>query len=626
MRLRILVPAAGLAIGLAACSFAGDITPPPGYASPTPVPTLGSLRPSGHPSPARGQLVYTQHCAACHGDGGLGNGPLADRLPVAVPAIGLRDIASQAVPADWFAIVSQGRLERGMPGFASLSQDEKWDALAYVFSLSTSAEEERLGADLYAAHCVECHGADGRRDPAPGGALPAGLADPAFMSQATGIGMYRLISGDAGTDHPFAAGIAEDELWALVAYVRGLAFGLSPLAAAASATPVPAAATPAAPAPTASAAPPAEASPTPAPETLTVAGRVENASGGGLAAGLEVSLHLHDTLAGQELEAVTVPAGPDGSYWFEGVRADPDLAYWVSADYAGVTYSSAPAVYDGSEPLLETRVEVYDSTQDLSLLLIDQVHMSLDFSTQGILQVVEIYVFSNLGSRSVLVPTDGTSLPFIQPPDGASGLQFQLASSSAPLLEAVGGLAIAPSSSQYGIVAIYTLPYDQKLELSHPFLLPVTSLAIFVPEGVRVRSDLLTDSGVQDFQGQAFRLYQAGNLAAGSNFSATFSGRPGEGGGFRLDRQAGLLAGLAGLGAVLVGAGVYLYLRDRRRALQAHWQAETAEDSLGEDQDAILDAIIALDDQFKGGGLRKDAYQKRRQALKGRLKDLMGRG
>jgi hypothetical protein len=44
------------------------------------------------------------------------------------------------------------------------------------------------------------------------------------------------------------------------------------------------------------------------------------------------------------------------------------------------------------------------------------------------------------------------------------------------------------------------------------------------------------------------------------------------------------------------------------------------EDAIGEDRDSIMDAMIALDDQYKAGEIPKEAYENRRSELKDRLK------
>jgi hypothetical protein len=46
---------------------------------------------------------------------------------------------------------------------------------------------------------------------------------------------------------------------------------------------------------------------------------------------------------------------------------------------------------------------------------------------------------------------------------------------------------------------------------------------------------------------------------------------------------------------------------------------------LPDDPDALMDAIIALDDLHKAGELPEEAYQQRRAALKDRLSQVVGK-
>ena len=43
----------------------------------------------------------------------------------------------------------------------------------------------------------------------------------------------------------------------------------------------------------------------------------------------------------------------------------------------------------------------------------------------------------------------------------------------------------------------------------------------------------------------------------------------------------------------------------------------------GEDIDTLLDAILALDDQYQAGELPKEAYLKRRADLKAKIKEIL---
>ncbi|HNB37481.1 MAG TPA: hypothetical protein PK414_14745, partial [Anaerolineales bacterium] len=98
MKLRHLLLLAIGTILLAACNMtlAADVTPPPGYVPPTPVPTLGPLYPNSAPNIENGKVIFADKCAPCHGDTGLGNGPQSKDLPVSVIPIGLPEFAREA--------------------------------------------------------------------------------------------------------------------------------------------------------------------------------------------------------------------------------------------------------------------------------------------------------------------------------------------------------------------------------------------------------------------------------------------------------------------------------------------------------------------------------------------------
>lgn len=140
MRLRHLVFSFASAALLGGCSFslAQDVTPPPNSElSSEPVVTVVSGLPESPPDPLRGKVLFLQNCAPCHGIGGLGDGEQSGDLPVAVPAIGTTELVRASTPIEWFMIVSQGNLDNFMPPFAaSLTSQQRWDVLAYVYSLS----------------------------------------------------------------------------------------------------------------------------------------------------------------------------------------------------------------------------------------------------------------------------------------------------------------------------------------------------------------------------------------------------------------------------------------------------------------------------------------------------------
>ncbi|TSA46758.1 MAG: hypothetical protein D4R46_02230 [Chloroflexi bacterium] len=383
------------------------------------------------------------------------------------------------------------------------------------------------------------------------------------------------------------------------------------------------------PAATDSTTPSAEVSPTAQADVVVIDGTVTLASGAAIPDGTTATLRMYTT-SGQEMQKLTTPILPDGKYEFINVPADNTIIYLVTVDYKDVTYESSYVQFDGTLFQFDMPITVYDSTSDMNVLTITQAHLQFDFSTAGQVQIMALYVISNPGGKSVVVSSDGTSVPFIQIPEGATNVQYQLAQSSSPLINATNGFALLPGADkQYGIISTFTLPYTNRLVFTQPFSLPVSSVAIIMPEGVKVRSDQLTDAGTQSSTGSTdttYHLYQGSSLASGSTLTLTISGMPGDAAGFVLDQRTWLMIGVGALGLILIGLGVFLFLRDRKlRKLEEEFEGadeEGDEDALGDDRENIMDAIIALDDQYKAGDISKEAYEKRRDELKDRLKNL----
>jgi mono/diheme cytochrome c family protein len=142
--------------------------PPPGYqqqpVAASQAESTEALFPLIPPDTNEGKAIYQQKCAPCHGISGLGDGERAQDLPNLVTPIGSLDVARQASPAEWFNVVTEGNLERFMPPFTSLTDRQRWDVVAYAFSLSIVQAAGISGAELYTSSCSECHGWDGKGD------------------------------------------------------------------------------------------------------------------------------------------------------------------------------------------------------------------------------------------------------------------------------------------------------------------------------------------------------------------------------------------------------------------------------------------------------------------------------
>ena len=100
----------------------------------------------------RGHQLYTQNCASCHGDKGLGDGVAAHGSPLPVPAIGSKTKTPALSPALAYNVVSVGVRGTPMASFAAtLSPQDRWNVVNYVYTLRGTKMELPAVADATSA-------------------------------------------------------------------------------------------------------------------------------------------------------------------------------------------------------------------------------------------------------------------------------------------------------------------------------------------------------------------------------------------------------------------------------------------------------------------------------------------
>lgn len=186
-----------------------------------PVPTPDTLR-AQVPDPVLGARMYHDECAACHGHRGEGTA-LGSPLAAADRTLD---------PGQAYAAVVHGVAGTAMSAYGDRPPASLAAVLAFVRSLPRTQAGRAswvigsgsvdAGADLYARHCLGCHGAngDGRIGPA--------LANPAFLQAATpGFISATIARGRAGTpmpafgrDNPGFARLTDADMLDLTAFIR----------------------------------------------------------------------------------------------------------------------------------------------------------------------------------------------------------------------------------------------------------------------------------------------------------------------------------------------------------------------------------------------------------------------
>ncbi len=232
------------------------------------------------PTSTMGQLLYSQHCAACHGDTGRGDGAAAIALGVRP-----RDFRNEpfryvstfnAVPTteDLFQSIRSGRRFGEMPANPHLTDEEVTALADFVRELNRLGWASRLrdefaddedltlddideishervtpdeavvvpllppgfrpdtavGRQLYGASCASCHGPTGRGDglekPLDERDRPIAVRDLTTGEFRGGIDLANLFRrircGVPGTPMPSQEALTSDDIWQLVYYVKFL--------------------------------------------------------------------------------------------------------------------------------------------------------------------------------------------------------------------------------------------------------------------------------------------------------------------------------------------------------------------------------------------------------------------
>jgi high-affinity iron transporter len=148
------------------------------------------LAPARTPNLARVAALYLERCAACHGVGGLADGPAASGLdpkPVAFADIGRARLRSAF---GLYQVIGQGLDGTAMASFADLPSDDRWALAFYVGRFAFTDAEAAKGEQLW-------------------------KSDPSLRQRIPNLQALAQITPAALAD-----AIGEDKARALIAYLR----------------------------------------------------------------------------------------------------------------------------------------------------------------------------------------------------------------------------------------------------------------------------------------------------------------------------------------------------------------------------------------------------------------------
>ena len=205
---------------------------------------------------ALGRQLFALRCAACHGQTGRGDGPLAPDLPrrprdlVGEP-LRTRSAMGAPGPGELFRTITAGAPHFGMPALDRLPEVERWALVAHVLAVRAPGQVEAgdtvplalpprpatldpaLGEATWLQRCAVCHSGDGtggagaglldlRGHPCPPGDLS--LGPQAFRGGAREEDVARtILLGRPGTSMLPLTGVSPQALWSTAAHVASLA-------------------------------------------------------------------------------------------------------------------------------------------------------------------------------------------------------------------------------------------------------------------------------------------------------------------------------------------------------------------------------------------------------------------
>lgn len=614
MRARLFTGLLAAGLALSACSLAGDVTPPPGSqpissVNQQPVATVAAAEqpaveatsapvdlsvasPARKPSAVSGSVLFAAHCAECHGATGQSDGASVSKLPTPPPVLADPATLRGLTPRDVYAVITQGRLDKFMPPFGeSLTDAQRWDLAAYVYTLSTTQEGVDQGKDLYIAQCGECHGESGQTLKDWTSADYIATTSPQMIYDAIQAGVPEM------ADHVFTASLSEAELWSVVDFARTMSYEyLAPGA--------------------------------PLPEQSgTIIGQIANGTAGGdKPGGLAVNLIGFTDMAMSGTYTATADA--DGQVTFEAVPFTQGEQFILTTEYGGATYHSDVFAFEGGQTSAQIALPVYDVTDDPAAIRISQLHTFVMFESPSQVTIGQMAVVSNDGDKTY-APTDGKTIRLTVPtgasgvasPDGLEGETYAVDEQGYVDLRPV-----PPGDSTLQVFFQYQLPYSGQLDFAQRLDYPADVVNLLVGDtNVGVSGDGVSDLGTQSIQGMTFQQFQRSNLSAGDTLSFGVSGTAGGSSSSGTAGPAAPLAvttgnalnigiGLFALAALIAGVGYWWY--------QRRGGAAVPDAKKPADRDELLDAIAELDDDLAAGKISPAEHRRERAWLMSELQKI----
>lgn len=484
---------------------------------------------------------------------------------------------------------------------------------AMQISAPQYAPDLLLGAQIYAANCTRCHGANGQGDGelVLSGEVPA-IVD--FTDPATIVGKtpedYFVIITQGKLDRlmpPWAGSLTEMERWSAAMYVYGLSGGETIAQAATALPPQPQT---------------TEQAETTEEVALTgdLTGSITNGTAGAaVPGGLAVTLHVIDAEFNNVRFETIADAG--GSFRFAGVPLRADRQYLASVEINGVGFVSPLITLDPALGTASLPITIYEAGADASAIQVDGMMTQISV-TQAEMQILQIVRFVNTSDRVYFSQTNTQPASvMVSVPQGA---QYRDVMGSEYVLSADGTQVydvqpIIPGSPRLMHLS-YSMPYSAGATLiqTMPYGLNGRYELLIETHGLALVGDTLIPQGAITVGNTPMSSYAAEiNLSAGEMINLGINGSPASSltavGATSSSNPFALV--LIGIGIGALGVAGVLFVQDRLKAAAVTKPVYAAND--------LVKQIAELDVQHRDGKVSGKVYERKRASLKAQLTTIL---
>lgn len=360
---------------------------------------------------------------------------------------------------------------------------------------------------------------------------------------------------------------------------------------------------------------PAPTPTTPITDGIHISGAIVNGTANARAPdGLVVEVFVFDSASLAGTFTTTVSAG---EYSLTSPAPQPEQALVASIQYLGVRYASDIAQLTDGQTQLDLPIEIFETTTDPAVIRIPQWHVILATPQADTVQVAELLVFSNVSDRVFVAAAEGVPALDIPLPEGASNVQFEQGSESyQPTATGFGYMgAVLPGAETLQLIFAFDLPLTRRADWAQTIRYPVEALNLLAPQdGLRLTARGLSGPQITEVQGAPYLAYNGANLRANDSLTMTLTPADAP------PEWAGWV--VAGLGLLAAGVLGLWWSRQRRGQRRSAPVGSRLADP-AQRRATLIDSLARLDDDFANGQLAEPDYRHRRAKLKTEALELM---